>query len=337
LIASFTLGTLYAYLTYRSLARRLLFIALSVIVPIIANGVRAYLIVMTGHLSDMRLAVGIDHLIYGWIFFGVVMLLLFWIGSFWREDESKHAESRIGLYAESGFEPAGAPLKSVIYAATAVLAVAFIWPAYAVYLENMHSPAGATPELRIGGLPGKWEVSADEVSDWRPKYVGAAAQLVQSYKDSKQPGRAVSLHIAYYRDQQQGKELVNSENVLTPENELSNEPERGSHWRNVKHGTRTATFGSGPATVNENLVQSYSTKLLVWRWYWLGEEITASPYVAKFMLARNKLLRRGDDGAEIIIAAPYSETPDEAAPVLESFLTDMMPAIETSLRNARHR
>ena len=39
LIASFTLGTLYAYLTYRSLKRRLIFIALSVIVPIIANGV----------------------------------------------------------------------------------------------------------------------------------------------------------------------------------------------------------------------------------------------------------------------------------------------------------
>ena len=82
LIASFTLGTLYAYLTYRSLTRRLIFIGLSIIVPVLANGVRAYLIVMTGHLSDMRLAVGIDHLIYGWVFFGIVMLLLFWVGTF---------------------------------------------------------------------------------------------------------------------------------------------------------------------------------------------------------------------------------------------------------------
>src|SRR4029077_9557246 len=88
LIASFTLGALYAYLTYRSLKRRLVFIGLSIIVPVLANGVRAYLIVITGHLSDMRLAVGIDHLIYGWVFFGIVMLLLFWIGTFWREDQS---------------------------------------------------------------------------------------------------------------------------------------------------------------------------------------------------------------------------------------------------------
>ena len=101
LIASFTLGTLYAYLTYRSLARRLVFIALSLIVPIVANGIRAYLIVMTGHLSDMQLAVGVDHLIYGWVFFGFVMLLLFWIGSFWREDDKANANDGAGPATET--------------------------------------------------------------------------------------------------------------------------------------------------------------------------------------------------------------------------------------------
>ena len=97
LIASFTLGTLYGYLTYRSTARRIVFAALAVVVPIIANGLRAYMIVMIAHLSDMRLALGVDHYIYGWVFFGLVMLLLFWIGSFWREDEAPVPETeRVG-------------------------------------------------------------------------------------------------------------------------------------------------------------------------------------------------------------------------------------------------
>ena len=82
LIASVTVGVLYAYLTYRSLARRAAFIAASFVVPIIANWVRAYMIVMIGHLSSMEYAVGADHLIYGWVFFGVVMALLFWGGSY---------------------------------------------------------------------------------------------------------------------------------------------------------------------------------------------------------------------------------------------------------------
>jgi exosortase A len=58
LIASLTVGTLYAYLTYHSLKRRLIFVAISIIVPIVANWLRAYLIVMLGHLSGNKLAVG---------------------------------------------------------------------------------------------------------------------------------------------------------------------------------------------------------------------------------------------------------------------------------------
>ena len=322
LIASFTLGTLYAYLTYRSLKRRLIFIALSVIVPIIANGIRAYLIVMTGHLSDMTLAVGVDHLIYGWVFFGFVMLLLFWVGSFWREDgddKPKRAESIAGSQPESCFSPTGVPLRRVIYAAAAVLGIAVIWPAYAVYLENMYSPAMQHPGLEIAGLSDKWEINSEGISGWKPKYVGATAQLLQHYKDSKRPGRAVDLYISYYRNQQQGSELINSQNVLVAENELENEPESKSRWRNVRHDTFPVSFGGQQQTINQNLIRSSSTKLLVWRWYWLGEEITASPYMAKLILARNKLLRKGDDGAEIIIAAPYDETPDEAVPVLRVF------------------
>ena len=86
LIASVTLGVLYAYLTYRSTVKRVLFTLLSVVVPVVANSVRAYIIVMLGHLSDMKVATGVDHLLYGWVFFGIVMFILFWLGSFWRED-----------------------------------------------------------------------------------------------------------------------------------------------------------------------------------------------------------------------------------------------------------
>src|SRR6185312_11723661 len=88
LIASLMVGTLYAYLTYRSNVRRWLFIMFAAVVPIVANWIRAYLIVLLGHVSSNRLAVGVDHLIYGWIFFAFVILLMFWIGGHWREDEA---------------------------------------------------------------------------------------------------------------------------------------------------------------------------------------------------------------------------------------------------------
>jgi exosortase A len=86
LIASLMVGCLFAYLSYRTLRRRAIFVACAIAVPIVANWIRAYMIVMLGHLSGNRLAVGADHLLYGWVFFGVVMALLFFIGARWRED-----------------------------------------------------------------------------------------------------------------------------------------------------------------------------------------------------------------------------------------------------------
>ena len=80
LMASVVVGVLYAWTIYRSPVRRALFIGASIVVPIVANWLRAYLIVMIGHLSSNRLAVGVDHFIYGWVFFGIVIGLMLWIG-----------------------------------------------------------------------------------------------------------------------------------------------------------------------------------------------------------------------------------------------------------------
>ncbi|MCX8006462.1 MAG: exosortase, partial [Burkholderiaceae bacterium] len=85
LIASLMVGVLFAHLMYVSRRRQILFVGASVVVPIVANWLRAYFIVLIGHLSGNELAVGVDHLVYGWIFFGFVMLLLFSIGARFRE------------------------------------------------------------------------------------------------------------------------------------------------------------------------------------------------------------------------------------------------------------
>jgi len=88
LIASLLVGALYAWQMYRSPLRRVAFLLASVVVPIVANWLRAYFIVMLGHFSDNRIAAGVDHLIYGWIFFGIVIAIMFAIGATWREDDT---------------------------------------------------------------------------------------------------------------------------------------------------------------------------------------------------------------------------------------------------------
>jgi len=86
LIASIAFGCLYVMLMYRSPIRRAVFILVSIIVPIIANGFRALGIVVLGHILGNAEAATADHLIYGWLFFSVVILLQIAVGLPFRQD-----------------------------------------------------------------------------------------------------------------------------------------------------------------------------------------------------------------------------------------------------------
>jgi exosortase A len=76
LIAAIAFGVLYAVTMFRSPWRRTAFIAISCVVPVLANGVRGLGIVVLGHILGSAQAGAADHLIYGWVFFSAVILLL---------------------------------------------------------------------------------------------------------------------------------------------------------------------------------------------------------------------------------------------------------------------
>lgn len=87
LIAAIAFGCLYALVIYRSWRRRALFIAISLVVPVIANGFRALGIVWLGYLLGSAQAAATDHVLYGWLFFSIVILLLVVLGLPFREDD----------------------------------------------------------------------------------------------------------------------------------------------------------------------------------------------------------------------------------------------------------
>ena len=95
LIASVAFGCLYALLMYRSPLRRILFIAVSLVVPIVANGFRAVGIIALGHYLGSAEAAATDHVLYGWIFFSLVILLLTALGLPFRQDNEQHRSARI--------------------------------------------------------------------------------------------------------------------------------------------------------------------------------------------------------------------------------------------------
>jgi exosortase A len=88
LIASAAVGTLYGHLTYRKTHKQIIFFIFALLLPILANGIRAYGIVAIAYYSDMEYATGADHLVYGWLFFGLIIMFMFWMGGFFADKTS---------------------------------------------------------------------------------------------------------------------------------------------------------------------------------------------------------------------------------------------------------
>ncbi len=85
LISTFTVAVFYAFFYMEKTYKRVAFICMGLLVPLLANGVRVYLIIMIAHWGDVESATGFDHLVYGWIFFVVILFALFAIGQKWQD------------------------------------------------------------------------------------------------------------------------------------------------------------------------------------------------------------------------------------------------------------
>ena len=168
LIASVMVGVVYASFSYRTWSRRIAFFVASILVPLAANWLRAYLIVMMAHLSNNRIAVGVDHLIYGWVFFGIVMLLLFWAGSFWAEGEMPAPGGAKGGADHWSIGPKMGATPSRFYAAAvAAVAIAALWRPVDAYFENL--PVAQAPVLAALPPVRGWNPLPNAPFDWRPE------------------------------------------------------------------------------------------------------------------------------------------------------------------------
>jgi exosortase A len=260
LIASMVLGCLYAYLNYRSWKLRLAFIALSILVPIVANWVRAYLIVMVGHLSSMKVAAGADHLVYGWAFFGIVMALLFWIGGRWNDPVPAEGSAPVPTgQINARFGGAGI----VIALASAAVLLASVQAAQALRDATV---IAVKPTAETLGL------QANQAGGFAPHFSGA--QWAVSGEGA---------WLGHYAKQHESGEMVGYSNTLIPRD--------NEQWRTVD--TRTITLASG-LTVLQSQVTFNGARTTVWQWYVIGSDRTTSNTKAKILTALRLLSGRGD-------------------------------------------
>jgi len=307
LIACIAFGFLFANLMYRSTAGRLGFIAASIVVPIVANGFRALGIVLIAHYSNNKLAVDVDHLIYGWVFFTMVIALLVWIGMLLRDPD---ADDLPPLAARVPPPPAASG--STVAAALATLLAAGAGPAYAAYVDAQ-VPLFDAARLTAPAAGGGWRTVAGAADEWQPQFVGADAEVRETYAG---PAGEVELYIAYYAWQRYMAKVVSFENRTAD----------GDRWQRIESGTAVAEIEGRKVPVRVEVMRgSRGERRLAWRFYWASGHTTGSTLEVKLRLAEADFLLADRGAAAIVVATDVAEDRAVAAARLQAFLSAMAP------------
>ncbi len=284
-LSSFALSLVYAQQVYRSWRKRIICIAVALIVAIIANWIRIYAIIMLGDVLENPQEFLLDHGPYGWAFFAAVMLISMGIGYLFRDP--------LPAPAHAVSPPRSGTAWRLAIVTTAALLIAAAPRLYAAAINNRSLPAAIAFELP--GKLGPWQ-RVDSPSDWRPRIPAADIRRQGRYRRGDE---TVDIVVAAFIRQRPGYEVASNRN----------RPADNLIWVRNNGGKRMADIAGRPVRIAFERLRSGNRQRLVWTVFWIGGELTASPLKAK-LLRIGSQLPGGDARAAIIMLA--TDMTDEA-------------------------
>ncbi|WP_083671894.1 exosortase A [Sphingomonas montana] len=312
LIAMLAFGALGANVGFRSPRRRAVFMSLAILIPVLANGVRAFCTILVAHYSDTDVAGSFDHVLYGWFFFAFVIALL--LGVSWRffdraPDDPAFDPARIEPVA-----PLVDPRRSTVIAVAAVLIAAapIAWSALVISGGRLPPAPITLPQ------PAGWTIVPDGAGlPWSPQFPGADRFALAHYRAAE--GQIVDLAIAAYGDQAEGHEIVGyGIGAVDPT----------SRWT---WGADGAKIADGRAM---RIVGPGDTPRDVLIFYRIGTLTTGSETRVKLETLRNRLMG-GSQRAVAVLLSAQAPRGGTARPTLDAFRVAIGPVDALADRAAR--
>jgi EpsI family protein len=198
LMAMLAYAVFAAHLCFKSWTRRAVFVALALATTVLANALRAWGTMVAAEIWGIERAGGIDHVFYGWIFFGLVILLVMLIA--WRWFDRPANDVAVDVAGLDGLPRHAGPARAVLPAA---LALPLLFAAWGWLIGGRAAPLPATMAI---AAPAGWNVASSEQGGWTPRFDGADQRLVRHFADAK--GRRVTVAIGGYARQAEGREVV---------------------------------------------------------------------------------------------------------------------------------
>lgn len=289
LTATLTLAILFASEFYTSWRRRFAFLALALIVPVFANGLRVYTVILLARAFGLEFAASVDHVVYGWVFLSLVTGFLLLIGWSFREPPAPIAVRALPLAGEQG----RGPVRDILIAASA-FALLIGTTVAAALLARTPGPM-ADLDLPSAGAP--LDAAAIRALPWRPDLPGADARR---FDQEVVDGRPVTRAVAYYAWQRQGAKAASDGASLAPDK-----------WTRLNFSTANVTVDGQSFAAQRLVVADGKRHWLIYSWYWVDDRFTGSALATKLLQIRG-LLQGRNAGAAIVVAVPFGANEDPA-------------------------
>jgi exosortase A len=302
LVAMVAYGALVANVCFRTWPRRVAFMAAAVVIPILANGLRAWGTIYVAYLTRSNaFAESFDHVVYGWVFFAIVIALLMAVG--WRFFDRKVDDP---WFDPSDLQPPGTeagPRHRLVTAAAAVLALAAVPPLWSAAIASTGTqPAPA--DIAMPQVPGWQQVRATGRA-WQPHFAGA--DLVRMVRYRNAAGQEADLAIIVFARQAEGRELVGfGQGAVRPESEWA--------W--------TADAPAPPSGKAERIF-SHGTIREVVSFYRVGHILTGSAGAVKVETVKTRLLGGPQRAVAVLVSSEAHQGDASARPAIDAFLSSL--------------
>lgn len=290
LLVTVVLGAYYAYETFASRKKQILFIACAALTIVLTNGIRAYVVVLVAHYTDMRWGTGQSHLIIGGLIFLTVITTMFWFGrkfsdvpteqqQDWHNDSTRASEAHIAGRVAVSF-----------------VAIAMLFAGPLLVRASQDRLAITLPEPRLPVSQASWSGPFAPALGYSLRLSAGPKLVAGEYADGE---GTVEIHAAFFTDQRQGSELVGWDSRVAD----------GDVWRETGRTMTTVPGLDTAVRVQAIEIERGSQRLLLWRWFDVGGHVTARPVIAKLLQTWNLLrgIREGDglhgDGLVVLATA----------------------------------
>ncbi|MDD4863074.1 MAG: exosortase A [Alishewanella agri] len=271
LLSSLVLSCLFAYLHYQKLYKSLLFIAFVVVLSIIANGIRAFLLVVIGESTQMAYGFGADHYYYGWLVFFIVMFCSFWLGA---------------KFADNTDTPVAAVVSSRSHPIS-LTTLALLLPLALGVALRYSLPLTITPDTPTALYTPADAQAAN--SNWGIRFYDGLS------RDHWQDAQGIEYFVATYANRQDKGELITWHNTLFA-------TDRWTIRRHQQTGDLFNRYGS------LELVNVSGQTQRIDYWYQLGSVKTTNRVLVKLLQLANLWLRQDEPAILFAVATSAHET-----------------------------